>query len=89
MIRCCVAEPLVRTRLGAFPPIITAPSHLSRFTNFGCSVCSECLLGAEGSLTSPKQASYPHARERKAREEKGREEKGREEKGKEKRKKRI
>lgn len=65
MIRCCVAEPLVRTRLGAFPPIISAPSYLSRFTNFSCRLYSKCFQGAEGSFTIGKQASYPGARENK------------------------
>lgn len=80
MIRCCVAELLVRTRLGAFPPIITAPSHLSRFTNFGCRVCSKCLLGVEGSFTITKQASYTDGRERKGREAKKTEGKAKEKK---------
>lgn len=65
MIRCCVAEPLVRTRLDAFLLIIGAPSYLSCFTNFGCRLCSKCFQGAEGSFTIAKQASYPDARERK------------------------
>lgn len=41
------------------------------------SVCSKCSLGADGSLTITKQASDPHARERKAREGKKGEEKKR------------
>lgn len=73
MIRCCVAEPLVRTWLGAFPPMITALSHLSRFTNFGCRVCVFKVFA--GSRRLP-EASYPHARERNTKEEKGREENG-------------
>lgn len=65
MIRCCVAEPLLRTWLCAFPPIISTPSYLSCFTNFGCRLCSKCFQRAEGSFTIAKQASYPDAWERK------------------------
>lgn len=71
MTRCCVAEPLVQAQLGAVPPIITAPSHLSRFNNFGCRVCVQSACWEQkGSLTITKQASYPHARVREKREEK-------------------
>lgn len=71
MTRCCVAEPLVQAQLGAFPPIITAPSHLSRFNNFGCRVYVQSVCWEQkGSLTITKQSSYPHARVREKREEK-------------------
>lgn len=86
MIRCCVAEPLVRTRLGAFPPIITAPSHLSRFTNFGHRVCVQSVCWEQEALLQSLNKPPTHMQERE-RQGKKREEKGREQK--EKRKKRI
>lgn len=63
MIWCRVAEPLGRTQLGALPPIISAPSYLFCFSNFGCRLCSKCFRRAEGSFTATKQ----DARERKCR----------------------
>lgn len=51
-IKCCVAEPLVQTQLHAFPPTITASSHLSCFNNFGCRVCVQSACWEQkGSLT--------------------------------------
>jgi len=88
MIRCCVAEPLMRTRLGAFPPIITAPSHLSRSTNFGCRACVQTVYWEQKALIGSLNKPPTHMQERE-RQGKKRQGKGREEKGKEKRKKRI
>lgn len=64
MIRCCVAEPLVRTRLGAFPPIITAPSHLSRFTNFGHRVCVQSVCWEQEALLQSVNKPPTHMQER-------------------------